>query len=132
MTTATSSDALYLRAAAFIREHAGAHLDRNQLIERTRAALRPAAACSDHTLNRVIVRALTEHEGCATRAWIDVDATTRSHVQVRDPEHGVTYVFAAADLAHAVQWPYRVPHLRLLDEAPRRAATGAPVDGSAP
>ncbi len=91
-------DALQLRAAAFIREHAGAHLDRRQLIERTMAHVRAQADVADATAERVTVRALTEFEARGQACYIDVDETTAHHVAVRDPETKALRIITVVDL----------------------------------
>ncbi len=91
-------DALQIRAAAFIREHAGAHLDRRQLIERTMAHVRTLADVSDTTAERATVRALTEFEARGQPCYIDVDESTAYHVAIRDPRTRALRIITVGDL----------------------------------
>jgi len=93
-------DALQLRAASFIRQHAGAHLYRNQLIERTVAYLRDVGCdmASDETLHRATIRALTEIEANGQTWTIDVDETTTFQVALRHNASKTLRIFTVKDL----------------------------------
>lgn len=98
-------DALQIRAAAFIREHAGAHLDRQQLITRAIGHLQGMTDAANATLERAVVRALTEFEARGQVCYIDVDETTAYQVAVRDPQTKALRIFTVGDLMRLVKTP---------------------------
>ncbi len=113
-------DAVQIRAAAFIRQHVGAHLERHQLITRTMGYLRDSGfeGASDTTLERATVRALTEYEAQHQACYIDVDETTAYQVAVRDPATKALRIFTVGDLMRLV----KTPDLQALPTPSKRAA----------
>ena len=112
-------DGLQIRAAAFIREHDGAHLDRRQLIERTIAHIKSMTDVADSTAERVTVRALTEYEARGQACYIDVDETTAYHVAVRDPYTKALRVITVVELMRMLR---EADGLKALPTPSKRAA----------
>lgn len=105
--TYETMDILQLRAAKFIREHAGEHLyrDREALIIRTINHLLCTSDYSYETAEKVTVRAYTEIEAQNQPCFIDVDQTTAFQVAVMDPRTKATRIFTVGDLMRLVRTP---------------------------
>lgn len=113
-------DIAHLRALRFIKQNEGQHLSRDRalLIDRAIHHVMLDTDCSTMTAERVVVRALAEHESRDQRAYIDVDETTAHAVFVKDPLTKCTRVFTVADLMRLV----RTPELAAMPTPSKRAA----------
>ncbi len=117
---ATCHDIVQMRALRFIKQNEGQHLssDRALFIDRAIHHVMLDTDCSQSSAERVVVRALAEHESRGQRAYIDVDETTSFAVFVKDPLTKCTRVFTVADLMRLV----RTPELTAMPTPSKRAA----------
>ncbi|HCP78024.1 MAG: hypothetical protein CML16_12255 [Pusillimonas sp.] len=106
-------DGLQIRALGFLNNHAAAHLDRCQLLERTMHYLMDLHPMSQQTAETIAARALCEHESKAVSLTLDLDNSTAFMLVVNDPERGCKRVFSMGDirrlLSTAELAPIRTP-----------------------
>lgn len=96
---------LHAAATRFVYQHQGAHLDRQQLIERTVWHLQEhyADAFADRTLERVAHQAVCDLEARDGQYWIDIDRSTATQVTVRMGRSDCAWIIGVAELAQWVQ-----------------------------
>lgn len=93
------SDALYIKALAWLNRNHASYLDSTELFKQCADHLRHYADVSAHTAERIAGRAVAEFESRGITYYIDVNECTASQIALRDSRSGVVHFVSLRKLA---------------------------------
>lgn len=104
-----------IKAQAFIQKHEAEYLDRDRLVASAMLYLQSECDLSDETAQKIVLRALCEHESKSTALYFDLDGSTSTMIVVVDSNRNKRHVVSTRDFAH---WLSSLP----LDQNARKTA----------
>jgi len=93
------SDALHIKALAWLNRNHGNYLDSTELFKQCAGHLRDYADVSDHTAERIAGRAVAEFESRGLTYYIDINESTSTQIALRDSRSGVVHFLSLRKLA---------------------------------